>query len=84
MQNFDPVLAANNFEQACSQNSFILKFIQPQNYPQRISYIRTEDGGMKNVQIRVTGTSTGSQKKLWFVNSILSMIQNINMINDIN
>lgn len=65
VQNFDPVLAAKNFEQACNQNSFVLKFIQPQAYPQRISYIRTADGGMKNVQIRVTGTSNqGSQKAL--------------------
>jgi hypothetical protein len=65
VQNFDPVLANKNFEQACNQNSFVLKFIQPQAYPQRISYIRTADGAMKNVQIRVTGTSNqGSQKTL--------------------
>jgi VCBS repeat-containing protein len=43
----------------------VLKFIQPQAYPQRISYIRTSDGAMKNVQIKITGTrNEGSQKNL--------------------
>lgn len=63
VQNFDSVVAGKNFDQACSQNTFILKFIQPQGYTQRISYVRTGDGSMKNVQIRVSGTSNqGGQK----------------------
>jgi hypothetical protein len=60
VKNYDLSAAEKNFSEACSQNSFILKFIKPQAYLQKVSYIRTAEGEIRNAQIRVAGTKNES------------------------
>jgi hypothetical protein len=40
------------FEASCRQNSFILKFIQPTERLQKVSYIREANGTYKEVKTR--------------------------------
>ena len=54
--DFNLQLAIKNHNLACSQNSYVLKFLIPNGTHQRVSYIRTPEGGYQNVQIKVTGT----------------------------